>query len=327
MAQYFDVHPDNPQLRLLRQASSLLAQGGILAVPTDSSYALVCHLDDKAAADRLRRIRGVDDRHHLTLLCRDLRELASYARLDQLLTRRFVAEREVPVWILIDNSASLGAGDDPSRKEISPGSKLDVSLSIAAVFACVALAGGDRIHLATLGADGSADRRGGASRRGPLTGRRRLAEVQHYLNRQVPCQGAVNLASALESELRRVRGGLDVLISDFLFESAEISHALDLLVSHRCEAKLVQVLSREDLDPSWLHGIEELIDRETGEIWPLQCDPDTLERYRAALHAHQETLRHLASHRRMALTLQATDASLRTFLQVELPRLGLGLVR
>ena len=82
MAQYFDVHPDNPQHRLLKQAIALLDKGGIVALPTDSSYALVCHLDDKAAADRLRAIRGVDDKHHLTLLCRDLSELASYARVD-----------------------------------------------------------------------------------------------------------------------------------------------------------------------------------------------------------------------------------------------------
>ena len=82
MSQYFEVHPDNPQPRLLKQAVALLAQGGIVAVPTDSSYALACHLDDKAAVDRLRRVRGVDDRHHLTLLCRDLGELASYARVD-----------------------------------------------------------------------------------------------------------------------------------------------------------------------------------------------------------------------------------------------------
>jgi tRNA threonylcarbamoyl adenosine modification protein (Sua5/YciO/YrdC/YwlC family) len=82
MAQYFELHPDNPQLRLLKQAAALLQQGGLLAVPTDSSYALACHLDDKAAADRLRQVRGFDDKHHLTLLCRDLSELANYARVD-----------------------------------------------------------------------------------------------------------------------------------------------------------------------------------------------------------------------------------------------------
>ncbi len=82
MAQRFEVHPDNPQARFLKQAAQILDKGGIAAIPTDSSYALVCHLDDKAAAENLRRIRGVDDKHHLTLLCRDLSELASYARVD-----------------------------------------------------------------------------------------------------------------------------------------------------------------------------------------------------------------------------------------------------
>jgi tRNA threonylcarbamoyl adenosine modification protein (Sua5/YciO/YrdC/YwlC family) len=82
MSQYFEVHPENPQQRLLKQAVQILHGGGIAAIPTDSSYAFVCHLDDKTAAQNLRRIRGVDDKHHLTLLCRDLSELASYARVD-----------------------------------------------------------------------------------------------------------------------------------------------------------------------------------------------------------------------------------------------------
>jgi tRNA threonylcarbamoyl adenosine modification protein (Sua5/YciO/YrdC/YwlC family) len=78
----YEVHPDNPQWRLLRQAAQVLHDGGVAAIPTDSSYALVCHLDDKSAAESLRILRGVDDKHHLTLLCRDLSELASYARVD-----------------------------------------------------------------------------------------------------------------------------------------------------------------------------------------------------------------------------------------------------
>ena len=82
MSQFFEVHPDNPQPRLLKQAAQILHEGGIAAIPTDSSYALVCHLDDKAAAESLRRLRGVDDKHMLTLLCRDLSELATYARVD-----------------------------------------------------------------------------------------------------------------------------------------------------------------------------------------------------------------------------------------------------
>jgi tRNA threonylcarbamoyl adenosine modification protein (Sua5/YciO/YrdC/YwlC family) len=82
MAQYFEVHPLNPQPRLLRQAAQILENGGIAAIPTDSSYALACHLDDKAAAEQLRHLRAVDERHHLTLLCRDLSEVAGYARVD-----------------------------------------------------------------------------------------------------------------------------------------------------------------------------------------------------------------------------------------------------
>ena len=82
MAQYFEVHPLNPQPRLLKQAAQILQAGGVAAIPTDSSYAFACHLDDKTAAEQLRRIRAVDERHHLTLLCRDLSELASYARVD-----------------------------------------------------------------------------------------------------------------------------------------------------------------------------------------------------------------------------------------------------
>ena len=82
MSQLFEVHPQNPQSRLLKQAAQILVDGGIAAVPTDSSYAFVCRLDDKAASEHLRRLRQIDDKHHLTLLCRDLSELASYAKVD-----------------------------------------------------------------------------------------------------------------------------------------------------------------------------------------------------------------------------------------------------
>lgn len=82
MAQYFEVHPEHPQPRLLKQAVDILHRGGLVALPTDSSYALVCHLDDKSAVDQLRRVRGIDERQHLSLLCRDLSELANYARVD-----------------------------------------------------------------------------------------------------------------------------------------------------------------------------------------------------------------------------------------------------
>ncbi len=119
MAQFFDIHPENPQPRLLRQAVALLAKGGILAVPTDSSYALVCHLDDKAAVDRMRRIRGVDDKHHLTLLCRDLSELASYARVDNRQFRLIKSATPGPYTFILEASKEVPRRvSHPQRKSI-----------------------------------------------------------------------------------------------------------------------------------------------------------------------------------------------------------------
>ncbi len=82
MAQFFTIHSDNPNLRLIRQAVAILRKGGIVVYPTDSSYALGCHLDDKNAVARIRQIRQLDEGHHLTLMCRDLSEIAKYAHVD-----------------------------------------------------------------------------------------------------------------------------------------------------------------------------------------------------------------------------------------------------
>jgi tRNA threonylcarbamoyl adenosine modification protein (Sua5/YciO/YrdC/YwlC family) len=119
MAQLFEVHPDNPQPRLLKQAVALLEKGGVLAVPTDSSYALVCHLDDKAAVDNMRRIRGVDDKHHLTLLCRDLSELANYARVDNKQYRLLKAATPGPFTFILEASKEVPRRvSHPARKTI-----------------------------------------------------------------------------------------------------------------------------------------------------------------------------------------------------------------
>ena len=119
MAQFFQVHPDNPQPRLLKQAVALLERGGLAAVPTDSSYALVCHLDDKAAADALRRIRGVDDKHHLTLLCRDLSELSAYARVDNKQYRLLKAATPGPYTFILEASKEVPRRlSHPARKTI-----------------------------------------------------------------------------------------------------------------------------------------------------------------------------------------------------------------
>jgi tRNA threonylcarbamoyl adenosine modification protein (Sua5/YciO/YrdC/YwlC family) len=82
MTQYFYVHPDNPQVRLIKQAVMLIRDGSVMAYPTDSAYALGCHLGDKAALERIVRIRELDERHNFTLMCRDLSEIATYAKVD-----------------------------------------------------------------------------------------------------------------------------------------------------------------------------------------------------------------------------------------------------
>ena len=119
MSQRLQIHPDNPQHRLLKQAAQILHDGGVAAVPTDSSYALVCRLDDKAAVDNLRRLRGVDDKHHLTLLCRDLSELASYARVDNRQYRLLKLGTPGPFTFILEASKEVPRRvSHPSRRTI-----------------------------------------------------------------------------------------------------------------------------------------------------------------------------------------------------------------
>ena len=80
MSQFFQIHPETPQNRLIRQASAIVQDGGVIAYPTDSAYALGCRLGDKKAVERIRRIRKLDDKHNLTLVCRDLSEISTYAK-------------------------------------------------------------------------------------------------------------------------------------------------------------------------------------------------------------------------------------------------------
>jgi len=82
VSQFFQIHPDNPQARLVRQAVDIIRAGGVVVYPTDSAYALGCHIGDKQALDRIRRIRKLDDRHNFTLVCRDLSEIATYAKVN-----------------------------------------------------------------------------------------------------------------------------------------------------------------------------------------------------------------------------------------------------
>lgn len=119
MSQFFQIHPDNPQLRLINQAVQIINSGGIVALPTDSCYALVCRLDDKDAVTRLRRIRNVDDKHHLTLLCRDLSEIALYARVDNQQYRLLKAATPGPYTFILEATKEVPRRvSHPSRKTI-----------------------------------------------------------------------------------------------------------------------------------------------------------------------------------------------------------------
>jgi tRNA threonylcarbamoyl adenosine modification protein (Sua5/YciO/YrdC/YwlC family) len=119
MTQYFEIHPENPQPRLLRQAAQIIQSGGIAAAPTDSAYALVCRLDDKNAVEKLRRIRGVDEKHHLTLLVRDLSEISIYARVDNRRYRLLKAVTPGPYTVILDATHEVPRRlSHPSRKTI-----------------------------------------------------------------------------------------------------------------------------------------------------------------------------------------------------------------
>lgn len=120
MSQFFVIHPDNPQPRLIRQAVDLLAAGGVIVYPTDSAYALGCRVGDKSAAERIRAIRRLDESHNFTLVCRDLSELSTYARVDNAVYRwlkqttpgpyTFILEatKEVPKRLLHPKRRTLG---------------------------------------------------------------------------------------------------------------------------------------------------------------------------------------------------------------------------
>jgi len=119
MSQYFRLHPDNPQPRLIKQAAQIIEGGGVVALPTDSSYALACQLDNKNAVDRVRRIRGLDERQLLSLLVRDLSELANFAPVDNRQYRLIKSVTPGPyVFVLQATKEVPRRLSHPSRKTI-----------------------------------------------------------------------------------------------------------------------------------------------------------------------------------------------------------------
>jgi len=107
MAQFFSVHPEHPQQRLMRQAAEIMRGGGLVAFPTDSAYALGGHLGDAKLLERIRRIRGVDERHHFTLMVRDLSEIATYARVDNTQFRLLKAVTPGPYTFILEGTREL----------------------------------------------------------------------------------------------------------------------------------------------------------------------------------------------------------------------------
>jgi tRNA threonylcarbamoyl adenosine modification protein (Sua5/YciO/YrdC/YwlC family) len=107
MSHYFVIHPENPQQRLLAKAAEIVREGGLVVIPTDSCYALGCHVGDKGAMDRLREIRRIDDRHHLTLMCRDLSEIAQYARVDNVQYRLLKAATPGSYTFILEGTKEL----------------------------------------------------------------------------------------------------------------------------------------------------------------------------------------------------------------------------
>lgn len=101
MSQFFQIHPENPQPRLVKQAVEIVRQGGVIVYPTDSSYALGCRIGEKTAVDRIRRIRQLDDKHNFTLVCRDLSELGVYAKVDTGLFRLLKAHTPGPYTFIL----------------------------------------------------------------------------------------------------------------------------------------------------------------------------------------------------------------------------------
>lgn len=107
MAQFFQIHPENPQARLIAQAVEIIRSGGLAIYPTDSAYALGCHIGDKAALDRIRVLRKLDKHHNFTLMCRDLSELATYARVDNTTFRVLKGHTPGPFTFILEATSEV----------------------------------------------------------------------------------------------------------------------------------------------------------------------------------------------------------------------------
>jgi len=132
MSQFFQIHPENPQLRLINQAVSLLRKGGVVVYPTDSGYSLGCHIGDKDALNRIRRIRQLDDKHPFTLVCRDLSEIGVYAKVENSAFRFMKSHTPGPFTFILSATREVPRRlQHPKRKTIGyrvPDNKIALDL-------------------------------------------------------------------------------------------------------------------------------------------------------------------------------------------------------
>lgn len=204
MAQYFSIHPTHPQPRLIRRAAEIVRGGGLIAYPTDSCYALGCHLGDAPAQERLRRVRGVDPKHNLTLMCRDLSEIAAYAIVDNVQFRMLkLATPGSYTFILRATREVPRRLQHPKRKTI--GVRVPAHASAQALLAEL----GEPMLSATLILPGAAQ---------PLADAPTIrAALEHALDLIVDCGSCgvepttvIDLTGDAPQVLRRGKGSLDI---------------------------------------------------------------------------------------------------------------------
>lgn len=118
MSQYFEIHPENPQARLIRQAVKIIQEGGVVVYPTDSCYAIGCLIGDKNAMERIRRIRDLDDKHNFTLMCRELSDISTYAKMDNIAHRLIKGLTPGPYTFILKATHEVPRRLQPKRKTI-----------------------------------------------------------------------------------------------------------------------------------------------------------------------------------------------------------------
>ena len=193
MVERLELHPETPQPRLLRMASDCLAGGGVIAYPTDSCYALGCHIGDKAAMERIRRIRDMDERHHLTLVCRSLSEIGQFAKVDNLQYRLIRANTPGRYTFI------LRATRDVPRRLLTPRHTIGVRIPDHPVALALLEALGEPLLSTTLILPAH-----GQALNDPYDIRRHLEHVVDLVIDSGPCEGEVTTVVDLSGDAPRL---------------------------------------------------------------------------------------------------------------------------